>query len=98
MERSLVLLRARGVADGVEVVRQSARQDRARAEAVAPAFLRGRVARGEALPRVEVGGRGAGNKRKEGETEVVEEAVLRHVIMGMKEDPFRVLMALMRYR
>jgi hypothetical protein len=64
-------------------------------EEAAPESLRGRVAKGEALPRVEVAM--PRRTRRSSQTEV-ERELLQHVVGRMKEDCFIGLLQLMRLR
>lgn len=70
----------------------------------APAYLKRRVERGEPLPRVTVEqqqpaeeeGKKRGREQAGGGEAAA--AVLSHVVSGMKEDPFLILMDMIRYR
>ena len=89
LERAALLSKARAVVDATESISKAPEKvgaktrgeaQRAREEA-APAWLRGRVERGEALPSVEVVEQAGGQKEEE-EREAVYEYIVRH----MKED------------
>lgn len=96
MRRVEVLIKARRVADDFEALRQIqvSQGGMGLAEAYVvwgartPLHLCERAAQGEAPPQLECHTEEAG----------VEVAVLRHVLMAMKEDPFDLLVGLMKYR
>lgn len=91
--------------DGADVVRQAPvkahattsaeRAQRAREEA-APAYLKARVEGQTDLPGVEVALQQHAGIGGDGGVEVVR-AVARHVVLEMKEDPFLVLLQLLRH-
>jgi hypothetical protein len=118
LERVYVLSKARSMEDDRDAVAHAPRKAQAKTDdealqlqiAVAPAYLRGRVEKGELLPVVEVGGGTGATAEEEGrkrereepqgraQSRALVEEVARHVVTAMKEDPCIVLLQLMRYR
>ncbi len=103
LQRAALLSKARAVVDATESISKAPEKVGAKTEAeaqaareeAAPAYLRGRVGRGEALPWVEV------EEGQAGQTEEEEEerrAVLEYAVKDMPEDLHVELMEGLRLR
>lgn len=101
LERPYWLARARAIVDSAEILRQApvmalattAEEVQRAREAAAPGYLKARVEGDRELPGVEVAAVAATHTVN---SELVL-AVTQHVITGMKEDLFLVLLQLVRY-
>ena len=106
LEKPLLLSKARAAADAVESLENAEKEPSKKAaidvQQAMPAYLKGRVARGEGLPVLELVGRDDGGKRrlpkKKRALELERRAVLEHVVCVLNTDLFLDLMAGLRYR